>query len=52
MSAKQHNYLKSDPDLSSVLCICGHLNAADLMDFIFSDSSKVEHQLYKQGTSC
>lgn len=52
MNAKQHNYLKSDPDLSGMLCICGHSNAADLTDVIFNESLKVEHQLYKQSTSC
>lgn len=43
MSAKKDNYLKSDPDLSTVLhvSICGHSNAVDFMDGIFSESLSV-----------
>lgn len=32
---------KADPNLSSVLHVCGHSNAADLMDVIFSESLSV-----------
>lgn len=43
MSAKKDNYLKSGPDLSTVLhvSICGHSNAVDFMDGIFSESLSV-----------
>lgn len=42
MNAKQDDYLKSDPDPSSVLHLRGHSNAADFMAFNFSESLSVD----------
>lgn len=43
MSSKKDNYLKSDPDLSTVLhvSVCGHANAVAITDVIFSESLSV-----------